>query len=101
MPDNELTLEKLRISERLTTLETIIKNDRVNQSRILTDMEEIIKRHDKTLHGAYGNNGLTTKVKVLEEKDKTRKWHLSFLWAGMSAALGKFLIDLFHIKNGG
>ena len=85
--DNDLTIEKLKIHERLVALETRFDN--------INEKIDIIY---KNIVG-NGDIGLRTKVELLEQFDKERKESQSRLWTAMIATIfsffGKLTWDLF------
>lgn len=95
MPNSDLTLEKLKVSERLTTLETSVAlliqkiDHHIDHDKEL--MVKIDKRTEKLEHIVIGNGkiGLVGKVDSLE---KLRN-HINFLWGAVVVAAIKSTID--------
>jgi|SRR3990167_800368 len=62
----ELTLEKLRVSERVQSLEDAIKNLIVLKERDHRDLQAMLQRHDRALYG-NGQEGLITRFSKHEQ----------------------------------
>lgn len=84
----ELNLEKLKIHERLTVIETKFDG-----------MDEKVDVIYKNIVGSNGNVGLVTKVDRLEQTEKDRRNSANRLWTAVIGTgvglIGKVFYDLF------
>ena len=69
---DDLTLEKMKISERLTTLETKF-----------TDIEPLIKDIHKEIVGFNGNMGIKTRIAIIEKDRKDSEKHWFVIYTGI------------------
>lgn len=86
MSSDNLSLEKLRIAERLQALETVLSNyTAVNELKMKQNSEML----DKLNHIIVGNGtpGLSEKVRVLEDSDKSRKIHVKIIYTAIVAGI--------------
>ena len=82
---DEFTLEKLKISERLTVLETKHETDSV-----------LIRDIHTAIVGNNGTRGLNTRVALLEQDKSVRDKHLFAVYTGIAGlALKTFWGNLF------
>ena len=77
-----LSLEKMRIHERLTTIEGKLDN-----------LIVIHQRHDAVLFG-NGREGLIETVRSLKQTEESRRWTLRALVTGLIALIVKPTADL-------
>ncbi len=78
MKDELLTLEKLKIHERLQGVETKIEV-LCNQVTLTTEgLKELVENHNKLLYG-NGQAGLKEKVSALQASEEKRSWTLRAL----------------------
>src|SRR5258707_10744196 len=109
MDETSLSLEKLKINERLGSLE--IQTARIvshlesekgtweryssNLQDNLKRLEEMIKRHDDLMIGnGVDKVGLMTKVDRIEQILKSWDWHLKALWTAIIGFVAKLVYDL-------
>lgn len=80
----DFTLEKLRISEKIDTVNVNLAVLMESHKKI----ESLIDKHNLTLYGdGNGFTGLTTKIDRLERERK----HIFYLWTTVVAAIGKIV----------
>ena len=98
---NDLTLEKLKIAERLNALEirlaefnTTFKahtdQDMLVQRRVM----DMVKTHQKTLYGSNGTPGLRIDMERVKEKEKGRD---RMLWIVVAAVVGLIIHAILRI----
>lgn len=70
-----------RIDDRLRTLElqqqgasTRLENEVGNLVKMMSEIRDIIKRHDTMFFGNNGSAGLVTRLDRLEQTEKNRAW---------------------------
>ena len=78
-----LTLEKLKIHERLASIET--KLDAFLDGH---------KKHSEIIFG-NGDEGLKLKIDRLEVDYESRKWHFRTLWAVVIGIIGNLIFTFF------
>lgn len=81
---DQLTLEKLKIHERLASIETKMDG-----------FMERIEYHDSIING-NGHEGVKVKIDRLEVESSNRKWHIRTLWVVVLGAVSTIMINLFH-----
>lgn len=99
MSSEDLSLEKLKIVERLTSVE-ITMGKMVEHLQIMiklkdeshASIQKILDRHDHDING-NGNIGLKTAVDRLVTTENNRRWHLRLIYG---ALVGLFLKNLFE-----
>ena len=103
---NDLTLEKMRIQDRIHALEMKIQEYILSNKatcgvcqKTNETIQELLVRHDKLLMGTNENPGIATRVDRLEQTEKGKITNFSLLWATISAVIAKLLYDLFTHKN--
>jgi Uri superfamily endonuclease len=85
---DDLTLEKLKIVERLDTINTAV----ITFTESHRQIRELLYKHDSTLYGdGNGNKGMAVRVDRLEQDFENRKWHIRMLWSAIVAAIAKIL----------
>lgn len=84
---SELTLEKLKIHERLAKIEG--KIDSIN---------DFICKHELIING-NGNDGIVTKVSKLVNAEQNKQWHFRSIWVLMLGLVSKVVYDM--VKNHG
>ena len=93
--ENELTLEKLKIHERLASIETLIREMSVQ----LKNSESLVMSHiaddRKMFYGNGGNLGLVTRLDRVEQTEKTRQWTLRAVVVAVLGVFVKMVSDLF------
>lgn len=106
--DDGFTLEKLKIDDRLRSLElqtarlvSHLESEAGTWARIQSGVDSnfqrmaiIIERHDKLLFGD-GNPGILTKLDRQEQIEDGRKWQFRVIWATIVTMALKTLYDLF------
>lgn len=102
---NDLTLEKMRIGERLVSIEATLKAQMELEAIRNKHFEEFNKRIlenvDKLNYIIIGNGtkGIAETVRILEESEEKRKKHLTFIYTGIGGAwlagIGNKLIEWF------
>ena len=105
--DDDFTLEKLKVNERLHNVEIQIarlvahmESEQGTFARIHTQMNEmisrvmiIIDRHEKLFFG-NGSDGLLMDLDRLKQSADARKWHIRLLWGSVIGIAAKFIHDL-------
>lgn len=73
--------ELSKIEDRLRSLElqqsktsSHLEGEVSNLVRLMSEIRDIIKRHDTMFFGTNGNAGLITRLDRLEQSEKTRQW---------------------------
>lgn len=101
--ENELSLEKLRISERLGKVEAHMEGmsekmqSFINvQNKTSVDLQAMLEKHDDEIYGEKDFPGLKQSVRGLKESDAKREWHTRALFGGVLSLAGKFIYDFFH-----
>lgn len=83
MPDqeHELTLEKLKISERLHEVEISLTKfvekfeAHIEKDQLILDrVSKIVEKHDDTLYGRNGSDGMKVDIDRLKQKEIMRNW---------------------------
>ena len=92
--ENDLTLEKLKIHERLASIETLIKEMSVQ----LKNSESLVMSHiaeDRKMFYGNGGLGLVTRLDRVEQNEKTRQWTLRAVVVAVLGVFVKMVSDLF------
>lgn len=78
---NHFERELSKIEDRLRALElqqsktsSHLEGEVSNLVRLMSEIRDIIKRHDTMFFGSNGNAGLLTRIDRLEQADKARQW---------------------------
>lgn len=104
MEQDQLTLEKLEIHKRLSSLEiqstkmlAHMETSQLMQTESLKSINQILERITKTVYGHNGDMGLDKNVLILNEEKKARAWHFRTIWACLTTLLINFFWN--HIIN--
>lgn len=106
--NDDLSLEKLKINERLHEVEIQVarlvshmESEQGTFVRIQNNVEhnfqrvmQIIERHEKLFFGD-GNAGMLTKIDRQEQVEEGRRWHFRVIWTAIVAMMFKIVHDLF------
>lgn len=99
--DPHFEREMSKIEERLRALElqqertaTHLAGEVSNMVKLMSEIRDIIKRHDTMFFGSNGNVGLLTRIDRLEQSEKSRKWALHAAGATALGLLVKVLWDI-------
>lgn len=98
MAENELTLEKLRVAERLSALETSLQSDHAARVEFRDELRKTLACINTTLRG-NGGTGLLTRVGLLEQTEETRRWSLRALWGAVLMMGIKVIFDVLGIRR--
>lgn len=79
----DLTLEKLKIHERLASLETILRD-------VLVEVRKDVDKHDEAIYG-NGKPGLKTVVERLKEAEERRTWTIRAIGAAVIGLIANFI----------
>lgn len=86
--DSDLTLEKLKIVEKLEALGLALASFSESHRQI----NELIRKHDFTLYGdGNGNPGMSVRVDRLQQDFENRKWHIRIIWGAILGAIAKIV----------
>ena len=88
MSQDNLTFEKMRISERLASLEKSVEMYTSENSREHDEIKSLLKKFDENIFG-NGKPGLTTKVAKLEDSADVRKSLLIILYAAVTGLIAQ------------
>lgn len=91
--DEGLTLEKLKVSERLVSVENCVKHLVELHERDTAHVQVLLAKHNETLYG-NGKEGITTRLKSLEDSAESRRFHIRMLWTATAGVAMKALWDL-------
>lgn len=104
MTKDILTLEKLRIDERLQgvekQLEVLIQLKETEHESLSKSMERIlalVEKHEKMLFG-NGHPGLNVRVDRVEKAEEGRVWTMRLIWTSIAALAAKILYDLVKVS---
>ena len=110
MSDTKLSLEKLKIHDRLVAIEEYIKegkelrhqlNETMNEINIRTTNVELMIHGDPTKIRKYARDGINRRVESLEEKDhnvdKIKGNFLKIAIGAITLAVGSFVLWLFQL----
>lgn len=86
MKEDNLTLEKLKIHERLASLETIIKDS-------LSQVRKDVDRHDTVIYG-NGKPGLKSIVEKLVEAEEKRTWTIRAISLAVIGLIANFFKEV-------
>ena len=106
----DLSLEKLKINERLGQVEiqtarivSHLESERGTYERYTVSihenikrLEDMIRRHDDLMIGGDKNTGLMTRLDRIEQTIKSWDWNLKAIWTAIIGIVAKALYDLFH-----
>lgn len=103
---DDLSLEKLKIAERLSALEISFKEDLVEKRMVREKLTEAIltlttttKKLDEILRGDGENNtGVVSRLRSLEDAEKKRASHINVVWASIIGLACKSIWDWLHGK---
>ena len=97
--DSDLTLEKLKISERLTHLEAVLGKDCENREGFRKRIEQLLARHETAIFGdGNGNRGMSARVKELETAHLNHRWNIRTIWIAMLGVATELTIRVFQNK---
>lgn len=91
---NELSLEKLRIAERLASLEASVSDGFKRNSEEHQSLVNSIERFDHVING-NGSVGIKTRVDRLEQIAELRRWILGFLIPTVLSLVGYAAHEIF------
>lgn len=100
--DENHTLEKLRIHDRLAEVELTLARltshleaELPHTMETLEALQGLVKRHEETLHG---NNrpGMNVRLDRLEQTEKNRTLNLRLLWGAIIGVGAKIASDLYN-----
>jgi hypothetical protein len=93
--------EMSKIEERLRALElqqqrtsSHLESEVGNLVRLMSEIRDIIKRHDVMFFGHEGSVGLLTRLDRLEQIEKSRKWMMHAVGATALGLVVKVLWDI-------
>lgn len=93
--------EMTKVDDRLRSLElqqqkssTHLEAEVGNLVRLMSEIRDIIKRHDTMFFGSNGNIGLMTRLDRLEQSEKSRQWLQRAAIATSIALVIKILWDI-------
>jgi hypothetical protein len=73
--------EMVKVDDRLRSLElqqqknaTYLEGEVTNIVRLMSEVRDILKRHDTMFFGTNGNAGMMTRLDRLEQSEKSRQW---------------------------
>ena len=93
-PELNRVEERLRAVEvQLGRLTAQLTTEQAALTRSLGELHKVCEAHARVLVGPNGH-ALTTRVAVLEESERARKWSLRAVWGAMIALGVKVLHDL-------
>ena len=93
MNHEDLSLEKLRISERLASLEKSVEMFLIENTREHTEIKNLLGKYGDNIFG-NGKPGLTTRMDRMETIAEIRKWVLGFI---LTALAGLFVNQVWDI----
>lgn len=91
---DDLQLEKLKIHERLVTLELAIAQHTARVIEITEHLKKMVENHDHIIHG-NGDKGLKEKINTLEDCQQRHTWGMRAVWLALIALIGDLIKDLF------
>ncbi len=104
MTKDILTLEKLRIDERLQSvekqLEVLIKIKESEHENFLKSMERLmtlVEKHEKMIFG-NGTPGMNVRVDRIEKSEERRGWTMRLIWSSIAALTAKILYDVVKVS---
>ena len=89
---NDLTLEKIRVAERLTALEIVIKE----LSEKISNAESLFISHiaeDRRMFHGNGGTGIMTRLDRIEQREKGREWTIRAIVVAILGVFGKMFSD--------
>lgn len=90
MPGNELTLEKLRVKERLEAVEKHMEDGEKNRQTLMKGFEEMtgtVRSMEKTLFGEKGQVGLAQRMDAVLKIADGIKWVLTKIFLAICSAI--------------
>jgi hypothetical protein len=90
---DDLSLEKLKIHDRLLTIEEQLKHDFNERIEFRKHMRKLFEKHDQTLYG-NGSYGLTTHIKELQTSKDNHNFNIRAIWIASLAFLSKIIYDV-------
>lgn len=90
MSNTELSLEKLKINERLGILETKLDSLSVHITGNLNKLNEII------IGNGEPQKGHSFRIVKLEESEEKRKGHMAWIVGTVGLGISTFLADIAH-----
>jgi hypothetical protein len=97
MNHDDLSLEKLKISERLASLETSVEMFLQENTREHNEIKLLLKKYDENIFG-NGKPGLTTKVAKLEDSADNRRNMLIVLFTATAGLIVNRIWQIFEGK---
>lgn len=107
--DESLSLEKLRINERLKELEISTQDLKISNARIISHLEsergtykrytdtfaltvermnKMLEKHEEIFHG-NGKVGILTRIDRVEQIESQRSWHIRAIWTALISVIMK------------
>jgi hypothetical protein len=81
--NDDLTLEKLKIHERLASLETMLRD-------VFIEVRKDVDKHDEAIYG-NGKPGLKTIVERLKEAEERRTWTIRAIGMAVIGLVANFI----------
>lgn len=92
--ESDLTLEKMRIHERLATLEAVSKEGNEKLKNIESLMMSQITENRRIMFG-NGGVGIVTRVDRIEQDEKKRRWVIGAIILTLIGIIGDWIKNLF------
>ena len=93
---DDLTLEKLEISKRLSQVETNLATMSTKLDVHAVQILALVQRHEELLHGSNGNKGIVTRLDRVEQFKSGMEKHLLGLWTAVVGGVVKLVVDVFR-----
>lgn len=98
---NHIEKEISKIEDRLRNLElqqekngTFLQAEVASLVKLMSEVRDIIKRHDTMFFGTNGTIGLMTRLDRLEQSENSRKWAMHAIGATALGLVVKVLWDV-------
>lgn len=98
---NHIEKEMSKIEDRLRNLElqqeknsTYLQAEVSSLVKLMSEVRDIIKRHDTMFFGSNGTVGLITRIDRLEQAEQSRKWAMHAIGATAIGLVVKVLWDI-------
>lgn len=103
---SDLTLEKLKISDRLIAVEkSVIRFEEIFKAHLTHDellqkqMVSMIKTHEEIMMGKDGKPGLIIAIDRLNQSEKRRDWTVKAIMVATIGLIVKAVAGIFHLKT--
>lgn len=100
--ENDLTLEKLKIDDRLrevekqmATITATIVSEKGNLTNAINEITTELKHFRYVVIEGNGKPAYATRIDRLEQIEVNKKYHFSAIWSAIIALIGKLFYDWF------